>query len=64
MAITRHIEALRRRHEDLDARLKQMEMSPSADHLETVHLKREKLRVKDEIERLQRPLNGHAIARQ
>ncbi len=59
MPIEAHVEALRKRHQDLDAQLREITASPSADASEVTHLKREKLKLKDEIERLHRR-NGAA----
>ena len=52
MSVEAHIEQLRRRHSELDARLHELNLSPSATDGERNSLKRDKLRVKDEIERL------------
>ena len=52
MSVEAHVEQLRRRHADCDARLAQLNQAPSARDEEIAGLKRDKLRLKDEIERL------------
>ena len=54
MNLASHLDQLRARHQALEIRIKEEEMHPSADHLEIVALKREKLHVKEEIERISR----------
>ena len=48
-----HIEALQNRHQVLEAQLKEAANASSIDTLELTELKRKKLALKDEIERLQ-----------
>ena len=52
MSMENHIEQLRRRHADLDSRLSELSRSPSVPEAEITSLKRNKLRLKDEINRL------------
>ena len=52
MSVEAHVEQLRRRHADLDSRLAELNRSPSASDTEIATVKRDKLRLKDEIERL------------
>lgn len=54
MNLASHLEQLRARHEALKVRIREEEQHPGADHLGIVALKREKLHVKEEIERLAR----------
>jgi hypothetical protein len=54
MSMEAHLEALKRRHRELESELHQLYRAPSADMLAVKSLKREKLRLKDEIERLSR----------
>lgn len=49
------IRALEERHEALERRLQEEEARPRPDPDELHRLKREKLRLRDEIERLRRP---------
>jgi len=52
MAIQAHLAELERKHEALKKQLHDALTHPSIDHVEIVELKRRKLMVKDEIERL------------
>ena len=52
MSVEAHVEQLRRRHADLDSRLAELNRSPSASDAEIAGVKRDKLRLKDQIERL------------
>lgn len=54
MAITAHLAELAEKHRALEERIDQAVASPGSDDVEIRKLKREKLRLKDEIERLQR----------
>jgi hypothetical protein len=53
MSIEAHLAELERRHSGLEAEIAEAHAHPSIDNLEVVELKRRKLRVKDEIARLQ-----------
>ncbi|MEO0497125.1 MAG: DUF465 domain-containing protein [Pseudomonadota bacterium] len=48
-----HIEALQNRHQHLESQLKEVAQASSVDTLRLTELKRRKLALKDEIERLQ-----------
>lgn len=52
MAIQAHLAELERKHEALKKQIHDAFMHPSIDDAELVELKRRKLMVKDEIERL------------
>ncbi len=52
MTISSHLEELSVRHRTLDVRIKQALQQPSVDEIEVNRLKREKLKLKDEITRL------------
>ena len=52
MAIESHLAELEKRHQALDAELAEAQTHPSADDFQIAELKRKKLHVKDEIERL------------
>ncbi|HTZ00923.1 MAG TPA: DUF465 domain-containing protein [Xanthobacteraceae bacterium] len=52
MAIESHLTELEKRHQALDAELAEALTHPSADDLQIAELKRKKLHIKDEIERL------------
>jgi hypothetical protein len=52
MAIEQHLAELEKRHQALEQEINEALTHPSADGLEIAELKRRKLHVKDEIERL------------
>ena len=52
MSLTSHLQELRRKHEALSDRVEQAQRSPAIDGLEIADLKKQKLRIKEEIERL------------
>lgn len=52
MSVTSHVEELRRKHHALSEAVERAQKSPSASDLEISAMKREKLRLKEEITRL------------
>jgi hypothetical protein len=52
MAIESHVAELEKRHQALEQQINEALTHPSADDLQIAELKRKKLQVKDEIERL------------
>jgi hypothetical protein len=52
MAIESHLAELEKRHESLKVKISEALNHPSTDDLEIAELKRRKLQIKDEIERL------------
>ena len=52
MTIQAHLSELERRHQALEAEIADAMTHPSSDDLRIVELKRRKLQVKDEIERI------------
>ncbi|MEL7216693.1 MAG: DUF465 domain-containing protein [Pseudomonadota bacterium] len=52
MSVTAHIEALRRKHADLSEIIDKEQRQPGSNDLELTALKREKLKLKEEISRL------------
>lgn len=54
MAITAHLAELAEKHRALEERIDQVVSGPGSDDIEIRRLKQEKLRLKDEIERLRR----------
>jgi hypothetical protein len=52
MTIQAHIASLEKKHGDLEEELQSILLSPSSDDKEIVELKRRKLRLKDELQRL------------
>ncbi|MEO0729299.1 MAG: DUF465 domain-containing protein [Pseudomonadota bacterium] len=53
MAVEAHLIGLNTKHRRLEEQIDQVRSHPSADPLELARLKREKLRIKDELNRLQ-----------
>ncbi|MDP9836199.1 hypothetical protein J2T09_000941 [Neorhizobium huautlense] len=52
MTVQAHIASLEKKHEGLEDELQSVLASPSTDDQAIAHLKRRKLRIKDELERL------------
>ena len=52
MSVEAHIASLREKHSKLDEEIKQENLKSPGDNVRITALKREKLRIKDEIERL------------
>ncbi|SFR32157.1 YdcH family protein [Litoreibacter janthinus] len=49
MTISSHLSELKRKHEVLSQRVEEAQKSPSSDDLTVVELKKQKLRLKEEI---------------
>ena len=54
MSMSAHVTELRKKHQTLSALIEREERSPGSDDLEVRRMKREKLRLKEEISRLDR----------
>ncbi len=52
MTIASHLVELRRKHETLSDKVEQAQRSPATDALKIAELKKQKLRLKEEISRL------------
>ena len=52
MSVSSHLTELKKKHEHLSFTVEREERSPATDRLRIKSLKKEKLRLKDEIERL------------
>ena len=52
MSLSSHLEELKRKHQDLSARVEEVQRAPGSSDLEISELKKQKLRLKEEIERL------------
>lgn len=52
MALNAHLETLKRKHQDLSDAVEMAQRSPGHDDLEVATMKKEKLRLKEEITRL------------
>ena len=52
MTVSSHLQELRRKHEHLSAMVEQEQRSPGTDDLHIAEMKKQKLRLKEEITRL------------
>jgi len=52
MSVSSHLDELRRKHAVLEQKIENEARSPGSDDLHITEMKREKLRLKDEISRL------------
>ncbi len=52
MNLSSHLQELRKKHQSLDERVEEAQRSPGTDDLQVTQLKKEKLRLKEEIARL------------
>ena len=59
MSVESHLAELQKRHGDIDQQLDQQKLHPSIDELEIAALKRRKLMLKDEMEKLKADANIH-----
>jgi hypothetical protein len=59
MSLANHLEELQRKHGDIEREIDEVLLHPSADDLEIVQLKRRKLALKDEIEKLKAKPTTH-----
>ena len=59
MAIESHIAELEEKHQKLEAEIKEELLHPGCSSLHIAELKREKLRIKDELEVLKIPATRH-----
>ncbi|MEL6746852.1 MAG: DUF465 domain-containing protein [Pseudomonadota bacterium] len=60
MALESHLEQLGKKHQQLEQTIAQEEQRPALDEVRIRTLKRQKLRIKDEIERLGTPAMSHS----
>lgn len=51
MSMASHVESLKRKHQKLETEISEAARHPGANQMELTALKREKLRLKDEIEK-------------
>lgn len=52
MSLTSHLQELKRKHQTLSVEVEQAQRAPGTDDLMIASLKKQKLRIKEEIERL------------
>ena len=59
MGVDSHIQQLEQRHHELEDRLEKILAHPSADDVEITEIKRQKLQLKDRIEKLRNGVAYH-----
>ena len=52
MSVSTHLDSLRSKHEALESKIRDEQRRPGADSLAVASLKRQKLQIKEEIEKL------------
>jgi len=52
MSVTAHLEELKRKHQTLSDQVEVAARSPGSDHIEVATMKKQKLKLKEEITRL------------
>lgn len=52
MSVSSHLEELKRKHEALSEKVEAEQRSPASSDIDIAEMKKEKLRIKEEIERL------------
>lgn len=57
MSLSSHLKELRNKHETLSQEVEQAQRSPAFDDIQITALKRQKLKIKEEIERLSESAN-------
>ncbi|PZN57851.1 MAG: DUF465 domain-containing protein [Proteobacteria bacterium] len=59
MSLASHLEELQRKHTDIEREINEAMLHPSVDDLEIATLKRRKLAIKDQIEKLKAQPTSH-----
>ena len=59
MSVSSHLDELRRKHAVLEQKIESEARSPGSDDLQITEMKREKLRLKEEIQRLAATVTVH-----
>jgi len=52
MSLTSHLQELRKKHESLSVQVEEAQRRPATDTLELAEMKKQKLKLKEEIQRL------------
>ena len=53
MSLVSHVEELRKKHQSLSEQVEQLQRAPSVSDVQIAELKKQKLRIKEEIARLE-----------
>ncbi|GGG35283.1 YdcH family protein [Chelatococcus composti] len=61
MSLNAHLAELAKRHQALEREIQAVQASPSADELKIAELKRKKLQLKDEMERLRQSMGSQSV---
>ena len=61
MSLQNHLVELERRHEFLEKQIQSEHVHPGADELRVAELKRKKLQLKDEIEKVRQNIENHSV---
>lgn len=61
MSIQAHLTELEKRHKALERQIEDARLHPSVDDLLLADLKRKKLRIKEEMEKLRQTKNGSTV---
>jgi hypothetical protein len=59
MSLQAHLSELNAKHQSLESQIEEAMLHPSVDDLRIAELKRKKLRIKDEISRLEAQIGSH-----
>lgn len=59
MSMQSHLAELERRHAEMERKIETALLHPSTDSLELADMKRQKLKIKDEIERIRKDVTLH-----
>lgn len=59
MSLRSHLEELNAKHQSLETQISEAMQHPSVDSVEIARLKRRKLQVKDEMQRVEQQLSSH-----
>ncbi|KQZ14801.1 MULTISPECIES: YdcH family protein [unclassified Mesorhizobium] len=59
MSLASHLEELQKKHGDIEREIDEALLHPSVDDLDIINLKRRKLAIKDEIEKLRAKPTTH-----
>mgnify|MGYP000344580151 FL=1 len=59
MSMQSHLAELERRHAEMERKIEDAQLHPSTDSLELADMKRQKLKIKDEIARLRQNATLH-----
>ena len=59
MSLASHLDELKRKHADIEREIDEAKLHPSVDDLEIIALKRRKLAIKEELEKVRSKVTRH-----